>query len=70
MKKYIVNQLTQISSWIGLLLILTFFWMPREYLAFIGVALFLTHDEWLKNWIVSWSPWVKNILDGIEEGLD
>lgn len=63
MKKYILSQLTQVSTWIGIVVFLAAFCAPREYIAFLGIALVLTHDEWLKNWVNKEAPWLAAKID-------
>lgn len=58
MKKYILAQLTQVSAWIGLLIIIAAFIAPRGYIVIFGVALILTDDEALKTWVAKRSPWL------------
>lgn len=70
MKKYLLNQLTQISSWVGVLLMVTFFWLPREYFLFIGLILFFANDEWLRGWILRQSPFLKKFFDELEKELE
>lgn len=69
MKKYILNQLTQISSWIGLILIFAALLAPRDWIAILGIVMFFSNDTWLKNIIVRQAPWIKEILDEIDEEL-
>lgn len=65
MKKYLLTQLTQVSAWIGLTLILVAFIAPREYIALLGIALILTDDEALKTWVAKRSPWLAAKIEEI-----
>ncbi len=56
MKKYLIAQLSQVSAWIGVLVVIGAFIAPREYIAIFGIALILTHDEALKNWVARNAP--------------
>lgn len=58
MKKYILTQLTQVSSWIGVLIIVMALIVPRQYIVFLGIALILVDDAALKAWIAKQSPWL------------
>lgn len=63
MKKYILSQLTQVSAWIGILIVLGAFFAPRSYIVFFGIALALTDDAALKAWVAKRSPWIAKKLD-------
>jgi hypothetical protein len=58
MKKYLLAQLTQVSAWIGLIIIIAAFIAPREWIAVGGLALILTDDEALKGWVAKHAPWI------------
>lgn len=58
MKKYILGQLTQVSFWIGIILVVAAGIVPRMYIISMGIALILTNDEALKAWVVKQSPWL------------
>jgi hypothetical protein len=53
MKKYLLTQLSQVSAWIGLLIILSAF----------GGLLILTDDEALKGWVSRNAPWLTNKIE-------
>lgn len=69
MKKYLLAQLTQVSAWIGLLIMLGAFIAPGSWMFFFGLFLFLTDDEALKNWTTKHAPgltkkfeeWTRNL---------
>lgn len=63
MKKYILSQLTQVSAWIGIALILMAFFAPRSYIVIAGALLILTDDEALKSWVAKRSPWLANKIE-------
>ncbi len=56
MKKYLLTQLTQVSAWIGVFIIIGAFLAPREYIAIFGLLLILTDDEALKGWVAKHAP--------------
>ena len=56
MKKWFLLQLTEVTAWIGFILILSAFFAPREYIAILGVVLIATDDEALKAWLAKRSP--------------
>lgn len=58
MKKYLIAQLSQVSAWIGFLLILSAFIAPRYMMVLFGLALILTDDEALKSWVATKAPWL------------
>lgn len=58
MKKYILAQLSQVSAWIGLLVILSAFFASRTTIALFGLILILTDDEALKGWVARNAPWL------------
>jgi hypothetical protein len=70
MKKYIFNQLTQVSAWIGFLLVVCALVAPRGYLAILGVVLMLTHDDTLKNWVIAHAPWLQARYNDIEKAFE
>lgn len=58
MQKYILGQLSQVSFWIGVVLVLIAFTAPRVYIVILGIALMLTDDAALKGWLAKRSPWL------------
>ena len=56
MKKWFLLQLTEVSAWIGLMVILAALFAPTGYQIALGVLLIATDDEALKNWIAKRSP--------------
>lgn len=58
MKKYILAQLSQVSAWIGLLIILSAFFASRSTIALFGLILILTDDAALKGWVSRNAPWL------------
>jgi hypothetical protein len=58
MKKYLLAQLSQVSAWIGLLIILSAFFASRSTIVVFGVLLILTDDEALKGWVSRRAPWL------------
>lgn len=65
MKKYLLGQLSQVSAWIGIILIFAAFLLPREYIVFLGLALILTHDEALKGWVAKQAPGITKWFEDI-----
>lgn len=63
MKKYLIKQLTEITAWIGFIVILMAIFSPREYIAIAGLLLIATDDEAVKNWIARNAPWLSNKID-------
>lgn len=56
MKKWFLLQLTEVSAWIGFIIIVAAFMAPREYIAILGAILIATDDEALKAWLAKRSP--------------
>lgn len=65
MKKWFLAQLTQVSAWIGAIIIVSAFIAPREYIAIFGILLIITDDEALKNWLAKRSPKLQAWLEGL-----
>ena len=63
MKKYLLAQLTQVSAWIGLLIILSAFFASRTTIVIFGALLILTDDEALKGWVSRRAPWLTSKID-------
>lgn len=49
MRKFIIGQLTMMSTWFGLLIILVALLLPRDYIIIVGVVMLLTDDTHLKK---------------------
>lgn len=63
MLKFFIGQITQMSAWIGVLLIIGVFLFPsREYFFWIGVVLLFMHDETIKNWITRVAPGIAQTI--------
>jgi hypothetical protein len=57
MRNYIINQLTQITAWIGFgIVILELFRVPDWLIMFVGVWLILIDDEMVKRWCAKAAP--------------
>lgn len=56
MKKWFLLQLTEMSAWIGFIIIIAAFIVPREYIALLGVLLIATDDDALKARVAKMSP--------------
>lgn len=54
--KYLIRKLTEISAWLGFFTILAAFFLPRDYIALLGVIFILIPDELIKNWITKEAP--------------
>lgn len=48
-KRYIINQMTELSAWIGAMVILSALFLPRSCIIFLGIALIVTDDNWLRE---------------------
>lgn len=67
MKKWFFLQLTEVSAWLGLIIILSAFFAPREYIAILGVVLIATDDEALKAWLAKRSPGIAKWFEELAE---
>ncbi len=56
MAKWFFAQLTQVSAWIGLAVVISAVLLPREYIAILGVVLILVDDDILKNLMNKYAP--------------
>jgi hypothetical protein len=62
-KKYIINQLTDLSAWIGVAIIISALFLSNVVTIFLGLFLIFTSDAALKEKIAAWSPKIKSILE-------
>jgi hypothetical protein len=67
-KKYIITQLTDVSAYIGLFIVLAAIFLPRSFIFIAGIALILTDDAWCRKKMEQWSPKLREILEGKPEG--
>lgn len=64
LKKYIAAQLTQISAYLGVfMMVAALFHLPYFWIFIAGLALLLTDDEWCQKKMSQWSPTLKKILE-------
>lgn len=49
MRNYILNKLTQVSAWMGIIIFLGAFMLPKTIIAFIGILLILNDDAKLQS---------------------
>lgn len=63
-KKYLLNQLTDVSAWIGLAVIVAALLLPRSFIVFLGILLILTNDEHLKSLVTKLAAEVKSKIGG------
>ena len=63
MKKYLLAQLSQVSAWIGILIILSAFFASRTTIVVFGGLLILTDDEALKAWVSRNAPWLVSKIE-------
>lgn len=63
MKKYLLAQLLQVSAWVGVIIFIMAFIAPREYIAIAGIALILTDDKWLQEWVAKHAPGIQKWID-------
>lgn len=47
-RTWALMKLTQISAWMGLIVVLGAMMLPRTFLVFIGIILLLNDDTWLQ----------------------
>lgn len=64
MKSFIINRITELSTYAGLLLILQKV-IPDSWLFGIGVLLIFVGDKTLQALIGKFAPGLKNYVDGI-----
>jgi len=56
MKKYILNRLTQISTWVGFILILGVLFLSRGSLLVFACLLVALDDKWIQSMVNRWAP--------------
>lgn len=66
MKNYLLKKLTQSTVWMGLLVIVAAFVLPRDYIAIMGLAFMVTDDSHINAIFTRFLPWVADICDEIE----
>lgn len=66
MLKYFLSQLTQMSTWFGLFVILGAFFCPRSWLFLLGVVMLFLRDDSVKAFITARAPgvskWIEDAL--------
>lgn len=62
-KSFIINKLTQLSAWLGVITIFGAFVFPRSWIVLLGVIMILTDDMKLQKFFAKWSPKIKDSLD-------
>lgn len=62
-KKYLLNQLTHVSAWMGMAVVLSAMFLPDTVTIAIGVYLILTPDDKLNKIVINLLPKVKQILE-------
>ncbi len=63
LKKYIINQLTDLSAWIGVAIIISTIFLAPIVNICLGLFLILSSDAALKEKIAKWSPELKKIIE-------
>lgn len=49
MRAFVISQLTMMSTWFGIILILVALLLPRDYVIILGIAVLLTDDAHLQK---------------------
>lgn len=62
-KAFIVNKLTQLSAWLGVIIMLGAFVFPRSWIILLGAVLVFTDDVKLQKFFSKWSPTIKEALE-------
>lgn len=62
-KKYIINQLTDLSAWIGIAIIISAMFLSTTVTVCLGFFLIFTSDAALKEKIARWSPELRKFLE-------
>lgn len=62
-KAWLINKLTQLSAWIGMLTIMSAFILPRSWIVGLGIVLIFTDDRKLQEKIAKWSPSIRDALN-------
>lgn len=61
-KNYIINQLTQISAWLGFGVIIASIFLPRSFILVLGACMVVFPDNKFQKIFAEWSPYVKKHL--------
>lgn len=69
MLKYLLSQLTQMSMWFGICVILFAIFASRSEIITLGIVMIFLHDEVIKNFISNRAPglakWIQEAVDGL-----
>ncbi len=67
--KYLINQLTQMSAWLGVCVILAAIFATRGEIIILGIVMVLLHDSFIKDRINAWAPglskWIQSAVDDL-----
>jgi len=62
-KRYIISQLTHVSAWMGVSVIVSVMLFPDSITMCLGIFLIFTPDDKLNKLVLSWSPKLKEFLE-------
>lgn len=69
MFKYFLSQLTQMSTWFGIFVILFSVFTPRSWIFLLGVVMIFLKDDAVKAFIAARAPtiskWIEDIVDDV-----
>lgn len=70
MLKYLLSQLTQMSFWFGILVVVLALIAPTRDLVILGFIMIFMHDDAIKAFIAKHAPgltaWIQKVIDEIE----
>lgn len=58
-RTFVINRLTQLSSWFGVAIIICAFLVPRDFIAIFGGLLILNDDAWFSSRFVHLRGWLE-----------
>lgn len=68
-KAYLLNKLTQSTVWIGVIIIVSSFFLPRHFIMFEGILFMLTDDKHINAIFTRFIPWIGSLIDEIAESV-
>lgn len=69
MKAFILNKLKQSTVWIGVIIILSSFFLPRQFIMFEGILFMLTDDKHLNAIFTRLIPWIGSLWDDFMDAI-
>lgn len=65
-RAWLLSKFTQLSAWVGLIIIIGTFIFPRQILVFFGVLLMLNDDQWWKVRFTKLHGWISRKVQELD----